>query len=234
MLYSHVNTLPVETMSLEETLVSALESTSKAQQRLEKSTPELDHAQSNSKAQGLPPIAIGPSQGQYLAILCQLIGAQNILELGTLGGYSTLWFANAVPGCKVTSLEVNPKHRDVAAENTKSCNNVDIVLGDALETLPQLQQRGEVFDFVFIDADWDAQQEYFDWAVKLSRKGGCIFVDNAVRQITESDPERGMKLVEWVKDDSRVNASLVPIVATHKKGRALTEAIDGFLIAYVK
>jgi predicted O-methyltransferase YrrM len=103
--------------------------------------------------QGIPPIAIGPAEGQYLSILCKLIGAKRILEIGTLGGYSTLWFVESVPGVKVTSIEINPKHRDVALENIKAspnAGNADVILGAALDVLPTLLAQGQVFDFVFI------------------------------------------------------------------------------------
>jgi predicted O-methyltransferase YrrM len=139
--------------SLETSLTSALSIASNAQSRLVKSSPSLDAALYNSQQQGIPPIAIGPAEGQYLSILCKLIGAKQILEIGTLGGYSTLWFVDSVPGVKVTSIEINPKHRDVALENIKAspnARNADVILGAALEVLPTLSAQGRVFDFVFI------------------------------------------------------------------------------------
>ena len=205
-----------------------------AQNDLVKSSDRLDNAVSNSQKSGLPPIAIGPAQGQYLSILCQLMNAKSVLEIGTLGGYSTIWFANSSPGVKVTSIEFNPKHRDVALQNIKGMDNVEIVLGAALEVLPMLAKDGEVFDFVFIDADWDEQREYFDWAVKLTRQKGCIYVDNAVRQLTETedgDP-KGRALIEHVSKDDRVDATLIPTMNTHKA--TLSEIVDGFLMAIVK
>jgi predicted O-methyltransferase YrrM len=121
-----------------------------AQSSLLKPNPQLDHALSNSTANGLPPITISALQGQYLAIQCQLIGAKSVLEIGTLGGYSTIWFAST--GAKVTSIEINPKHRSVALENTKG-HDVEIILGAALDVLPKLAREGRKFDLVFIDAD---------------------------------------------------------------------------------
>ena len=156
-------------MSLEQALHKNLAVAVAAQKELVKSTPQLDDAIANSKANGLPTIAISPAQGAELSILCQLVNAKRILEIGTLGGYSTIWFANSVPGVKVTSIEFNQKHRDVALQNVKGLDNVEILLGAALDILPKLEGG---FDFVFIDADWDNQKEYFDWAVKLTRKGG--------------------------------------------------------------
>jgi predicted O-methyltransferase YrrM len=139
--------------SLESSLISALSIASSAQSRLVKSSASLEAALSNSQQQGIPPIAIGPAEGQYLSILCKLIGAKRILEIGTLGGYSTLWFVESVPGVKVTSIEINPKHRDVALKNIKAspnAGNADVILGAALDVLPTLSAQGQVFDFVFI------------------------------------------------------------------------------------
>jgi predicted O-methyltransferase YrrM len=139
--------------SLGISLISALSIASSAQSRLVKSSASLEAALSNSQQQGIPPIAIGPAEGQYLSILCKLIGAKRILEIGTLGGYSTLWFVESVPGVKVTSIEINPKHRDVALENIKAspnAGNADVILGAALDVLPTLSAQGQVFDFVFI------------------------------------------------------------------------------------
>jgi predicted O-methyltransferase YrrM len=139
--------------SLETSLTSALSIASNAQSRLVKSSLSQDAALYNSRQQGIPPIAIGPAEGQYLSILCKLISAKQILEIGTLGGYSTLWFVDSVPGVKVTSIEINPKHRDVALENIKAspnAENADVILGAALDVLPALSTQGRVFDFVFI------------------------------------------------------------------------------------
>lgn len=87
---------------------------------------------------------------------------------------------------------------------------------------------------VFIDADWDEQREYFDWAVKLTRKGGCVYVDNAVRQITEDRDEKAMALVQFVKEDERVEASLIPTFLTYMRDGERRDYLDGFLIATVK
>ncbi|KAK5169797.1 uncharacterized protein LTR77_005775 [Saxophila tyrrhenica] len=213
-------------------LQTAVSKSEQAQHDLVKSTPQLDNALSNSKSNGLPNIAIGPAQGSYLSILCQMTKAKSVLEIGTLGGYSTIWFATSVPGIKVTSIEYNEKHRDVAAENTKDLDNVEIILAAALDVLPQLAEKGEKFDFIFIDADWEEQEKYFDWAVKLSSKGSCIFVDNAVRQLTESNGDEGKALVDYVSKDERVQATLIPMLNTYK--RTLSELADGFVMAIVK
>jgi len=191
----------------------------------------LDGAINNSLNHGLPPITVSALAGQYLSIQCQLIGAKEVLEIGTLGGYSSIWFAEA--GAKVTSIEINPKHRDVALENTKGLD-VDVILGAALDILPRLSKDGRVFDMVFIDADWGEQWEYFEWAVRLTRPGGCIYVDNVIRELLESDATDSSipSLVTKVGQDDRVRATLVPVLSSHK-GK-FEEMLDGFILAIVK
>lgn len=221
--------------SVSEAIKRAYQIAEGAQNELVQDTPELSNTLSNSAAKGLPSIAIGPSQGSALSILCQLMQAKNILEIGTLGGYSTRWFAESSPDVKVTSIEFNPKHRDVALENLKGLSNVEVILGAALDVLPKLAEQGQLFDFIFIDADWDEQKEYFDWAVKLTKKGKCIYVDNVVRQLTEAESDgstKGRALVEHVAKDKRVQASLIPTLNTHKTEP--TQMIDGYLIAIKK
>lgn len=220
--------------SIPKELQTAVDKAGRAQHELVKSDERLEAALKNSDKRGLPRISITPSQGQYLSILCRMLHAKQILEIGTLGGYSTIWFANSVPGVQVTSIEFDPKHRDCALENTKGLDNIEIKLGKALDVLPKIAEEGKVFDFVFIDADWDEQKEYFDYAVKMTRKGGIIYVDNAVRQLTESeegDP-RGWALIDYVSKDSRVDASMITTFQTARV--TLTEMADGFLIAIVK
>lgn len=158
--------------------------------------------------------------------------AKSVLEIGTLGGYSTIWLATWTPGIKVTSIEYDEKHHRVASENCKDLDNVEIILGAALDVLPRLAEQGKVFDFIFIDASWEEQKEYFEWSVKLSRPGSCIFVDNAVRQITESPEGEGRELVDFVSKDDRVQATLMPVLNTYKS--TLSELVDGFVMAIVK
>ena len=202
-----------------------------ARSSLLKPNSKLDNALTNSAANGLPAITISPLQGQYLAIQCQLIGAKSVLEIGTLGGYSTIWFAET--GAKVTSIQIDPKHRDVALENTKGLD-VEIILGAALDVLPKLEKEGRKFDFVFIDAAWEEQFEYFEWAAKLVRGNGCIYVDNVVREVLEEIEEgRDMEnLVTKVGKVEGVQATLVSTVSSHKE--KAEEMFDGFLLAVVK
>ncbi|TVY54094.1 putative O-methyltransferase [Lachnellula cervina] len=200
-----------------------------ARNSLLKPNAQLDHALSNSEANGLPAITISALQGQYLAIQCKLINAKSVLEIGTLGGYSTIWFAGT--GAKVTSIEIDAKHRNVALENTKGLD-VDIILGAALDVLPRLTAQGRKFDFVFIDAAWEEQYEYFSWAVRLTRGGGCIYVDNVVRELLEhEDVGEGESLVTNVGREKSVTATLVPTLSSHKGKEE--DMFDGFLLAVV-
>jgi predicted O-methyltransferase YrrM len=148
--------------------------------------PILDAAIEASNAAGLPTIAVTPAQGKLLHLLARLQGAQKILEIGTLGGYSTIWLARALPanGSLVT-LEANAEYAKVAKANISRAGLdaiVDLRLGPALETLPQIAAEGAgAFDFIFIDADKQNIPKYFEFARKLSRRGSLIIVDNVVR-----------------------------------------------------
>lgn len=192
----------------------------------------LDRALENTAANDIPLINVSPLPGQLLAIQAQLVGAKTILEIGTLAGYSTIWLAKS--GAEITCIEVNPKHRDVAANNLRQAGlTPEIILGEALTELPKLVEQGKVFDMVFIDADWDHQAEYFDLAVKLTRKNGCIFVDNvvaAIMRLREGKPEGS--ILDSVGKDERVTASLVPRVYG-TEGVTDNASFDGFLIAVV-
>ncbi|MCJ1475629.1 hypothetical protein MMC13_004292 [Lambiella insularis] len=210
-------------------------------------TAALTHAYDNSAAHGIPMIAVSPSQGKFLSLLTQMSGSRNVLELGTLGGYSSIWFAQALKangGGKVTSIEIDSARRDVAIANlehagVKVPGEVEVVLGAGLDVLPRLRKeieagKREPFDFVFIDADWDNQWNYFDWGVKLCKgKGSVVYVDNVVRQLLESGivgPEQRDEgvadLVEHVSKDGRVEAVVMQTVGA--------KDYDGFLMAVVK
>ncbi len=146
----------------------------------------LNAALKASDAAGLPSINVSPNAGKLLHVLARVMGARNILEIGTLGGYSTIWLARALaPGGRLITLEADPKHADVAHANIARAGLTDIVelrLGPALDTLPQLaaERRGP-FDLIFIDADKQSIPDYFAWALKLARRGSLIIVDNVVR-----------------------------------------------------
>lgn len=148
--------------------------------------PALDAALQASAAAGLPAISVSPSQGKLLQLLARLQGARAILELGTLGGYSTIWLARALPpGGRLVTLEADPKHAEVARANLARAGLEDVVevrLGRGLDTLPRLAaEGGGPFDLIFIDADKPSIPDYFAWALRLSRRGSLIVVDNVVR-----------------------------------------------------
>ena len=188
-------------------------------------------------------IAVSPIQGKFTSLLATLSSARNVLEIGTLGGYSTIWFAEALKGRgKVTSIEIDSHRRDVAIENLRFAgvqvpDEVDVRLGAALDVLPTLkseieQGQREPFDFIFVDADWDNQANYFDYAVELSAKRGVIYVDNAVRNLVEresfgkGDPKDATDLVARAGKDDRVDAIVMQTVGAKE--------YDGFLLAIVK
>jgi predicted O-methyltransferase YrrM len=200
--------------------------------------PALREAAAASEAAGLPAISISPVQGKLLQLLARVVGARAILEIGTLGGYSTIWLARALaPGGRLVSLEAEPKHAEVARANVARAGldgTVEIRLGKALDLLPRLaaERRGP-FDFVFVDADKPSTLDYFDWAVRLSRPGGLIVVDNVVRDGGLVDPGSedadvlGMRrFTEGLAADRRVSATVLQTVG--KKGH------DGFAIARVE
>jgi predicted O-methyltransferase YrrM len=196
--------------------------------------PALDAALQNSAAAGLPAINVSPNQGKFLHMLAKISGAKKILEIGTLGGYSTIWLARALPkDGKLTTLEFEPRHAEVARTNITSAgfkDRVDIHIGPALETLPKL--AGEKFDFVFIDADKVNTAPYFNWALKLTHKGSIIIVDNVVRDgaiietnSTDEAVQGVRKFNDLLKVEKRVDATAIQTVGS--------KGYDGFAIALV-
>ncbi len=151
--------------------------------------PVLDAALADSRAAGLPDIAVTPNQGAFLALLVRLTGARSVLEVGTLGGYSTIWLGRALPeGGRLVTLEADPHHADVARANLDRAGlggAVELVVGDARETLRSLDGP---FDLVFVDADKSSTDAYFTAALGLTRVGGLIVVDNVVRAGRVADP----------------------------------------------
>jgi len=138
------------------------------------------------KDENIPQISVSPNQGKFLQILARLCNAKKILEIGTLGGYSTIWMARALPkDGKLISLELDPHHASVAGKNIAGAglsSIVDIRIGKAIDTLPLLVEEGAgPFDMIFIDADKPPYKEYFEWALKLSRPGTLIVADNVIR-----------------------------------------------------
>jgi predicted O-methyltransferase YrrM len=200
------------------------------------SDPSLDAALASSAAAGLPAIHVAPNQGKLLHVLARSINARRILEVGTLGGYSTIWLARALaPGGKLITLEYEPKHAAIARANIERAglaHLVEIRLGKAIDTLPQIAAEGAgAFDFVFIDADKPGNADYFAWAMKLTRVGGIIIVDNVVRDGEvinaqgDANAQGARRLFEAMAKEPRVSATAVQTVGSKKW--------DGFAIAVV-
>ncbi|KAL7949650.1 S-adenosyl-L-methionine-dependent methyltransferase [Trichoderma barbatum] len=202
-----------------------------AQSAFLRPNPKLQQCLNNSAAKGLPPISVLPMAGQHLSILAQLMAVKSVLEIGTLGGYSAICFAEA--GAKVTSIEMDPKHRDTALENVKGLD-AEILLGSALDVLPKLAEESRQFDMVFIDADFEDQWEHFDWAVKLTRPNGCIFLDDVIPSMIKNGQteEGGETILTKIGRDERVRATLMPTVACHSM--IPTPVFTGFVLAVVK
>jgi predicted O-methyltransferase YrrM len=197
----------------------------------------LDGALQSSAAAGLPAISVSPPQGKLLMLLAMLQGARNILEIGTLGGYSTIWLARALPpGGRLITLEADAKHAEVARENIERAGLdgvVELRLGPALETLPRLaaENRGP-FDFIFIDADKPSIPDYFTWSLKLVRRGSVIIVDNVIRSGAVIDAANGDASVQGVRRfndmlaaEPRVSATVIQTVGG--------KGYDGFAMALV-
>ena len=168
------------------------------------SDPALEAALASSAAAGLPAISVSPTQGKLLHLLARVQGARRILEIGTLGGYSTIWLARALPADgRLISLEIDPKHAEVARANLARAgltSVVEIRLGRALDTLGQLVSEGrETFDLIFIDADKPGYADYLKWSLKLARKGTLIIADNVVRKGAVADAASKDKNVQGIR-----------------------------------
>jgi predicted O-methyltransferase YrrM len=199
--------------------------------------PALDAALQASTAAGLPSIHVSPTQGKLLGLLAQVHGARAILEIGTLGGYSTIWLARALPaGGRLVTLEADPKHADVARANLARAGLAGVVelrLGPALETLPQLATEGRgPFDLIFIDADKQSYPAYLTWALTLSRRGSLIIADNVVRNGAVVDAGSIDPVIQGVRRfnellaaEPRVSATAIQTVGS--------KGYDGFAIALV-
>lgn len=197
--------------------------------------PVLDAVLAASEAGGLPAHNVAPNQGKLLMLLAQIQQAQTILEIGTLGGYSTIWLARALPaGGRLITLEANPKHAEVARANIARAGLsevVDLRVGRAIETLPQLTDQAP-FDLIFIDADKPSNPDYFTWALKLSRKGTLIIADNVVRDgaVIDADSDdpnvQGIRRFnELVAAEPRVSATAIQTVGS--------KGYDGFALILV-
>jgi predicted O-methyltransferase YrrM len=188
------------------------------------SDPALEAALKASADAGLPPISVAPNQGKLLHLLAKINGSKRILEIGTLGGYSTIWMARALPADgRLVTLEFDPKHAAVARENFARAglaNKIDLRVGKAIESLPKLAaEKAGPFDLIFIDANKSGTPDYFSWAMKLARPGTIIIVDNVVRdgnvidaKSTDQDIQGIRKFAEMVSKDSRVTATALQTV----------------------
>ncbi|WP_078381668.1 O-methyltransferase [Sutcliffiella halmapala] len=198
----------------------------------------LNNVLENNSNAGLPPIDVAPNQAMFLHILAKMKGAKRILEIGTLGGYSTIWLARALPvGGKLITLEFEQRHAEVATSNIEKAGLLDLVeirIGAALDTLAKLEVEGvEPFDFIFIDADKENNAKYLEWSLKLAKVGTVIIGDNVVRagEVTNS-----------ANTDSRIEGVRHFFDALSKEDRILTTAIqtvgskgyDGFSISIVQ
>ncbi|KAJ3567935.1 hypothetical protein NP233_g6041 [Leucocoprinus birnbaumii] len=198
--------------------------------------PVLDATVKNNEKQGLPDIAVSAAQGKFLNLLLRSINAKRALELGTLGGYSAIWLANALPeDGEVITMEVSEHHAKVAAENIEAAgltNKVKIIVGRAIDALEKLEPTPP-FDLVFIDADKPSNLAYFKQAKRLTRPGGVIIVDNVVRQgkvanlgYTDPNVEGVRELVQAIKTDTEVESTVIQTVGV--------KGYDGFLYAFRK
>jgi len=207
------------------------------QEQLNTKDPVLDATLSAGTVAGMPAIDVSPNQGALLHILALAPNVKNILEIGTLAGYSTICLARALPDDgKLISLEFEPKHAKVAEANIKNAglsDRVKVLVGKAIDTLPKIaEEKAGLFDLVFIDADKASVPDYFRWALKLTTKGSLIIVDNVVRDgevlnADSDDPDiQGIRrFADMLKTETRVTATAIQTVGT--------KGYDGLVIARV-
>ncbi|MEK4998859.1 MULTISPECIES: O-methyltransferase [Paenibacillus] len=186
---------------------------------------------------GLPPFDVSPSQGKFLNLLVQMKGARRILEIGTLGGYSTIWMARALPSDgQIVTLELDPIHAQVAKANLSLAevdHLVELRVGDALEQLSQMKQEGvEPFDFIFIDADKPNNPNYLKWALQFSQPGTVILGDNVIREgevINENSEDARVvgvrEFYDLLAEESRISATAIQTVGS--------KGYDGFVLGIV-
>ena len=198
----------------------------------------LLHAQHAAGEAGLPAISVSPPQGAMLALFAKMVGARRILEVGTLGGYSAIWLARALPpGGRLVTLEIDPRHAEVARGNLAHAglsDRAEVILGPAAASLERLHAAGEApFDLVFIDADKASNDTYVQWALRLSRPGTLIVVDNVVRGGAVIDPRKGdanvagvRRALELLASDPRLEATAIQTVGL--------KGYDGFAMALVR
>jgi predicted O-methyltransferase YrrM len=199
--------------------------------------PALEAAREANAAAGMPAIDVAPTEGKLLHLLARMVGARRILEIGTLGGYSTIWLARALPADgHLITLELSPKHAEVAQANLERAGvaaRVEIRVGPALDSLDELDRQGaKPFDLIFIDADKSNNASYLGWALKFSRPGSLIIVDNVVRDgrvVDAADPDPDIqgsrRLFEAMATNPNLTATALQTVGS--------KGYDGFAIALV-
>ncbi|BBY03772.1 O-methyltransferase [Mycobacterium seoulense] len=196
--------------------------------------PALRAALQASDAAGLPQIAVSAQQGKFLSLLAGAIQAQRVLEIGTLGGFSTIWLARgAGPQGRVVTLEYEPRHAEVARANLERAgvaDRVEVIVGAALDTLPTVD--GGPFDLVFIDADKENYVEYLRWAVRLARPGALILADNVIREGQIIEPQRNAQAeavrqtLQLMGEHPRLDTAVIQTVGAKRW--------DGFALAVVR
>jgi len=194
----------------------------------------LDAALRSSEENGLPPINVSANEGRLLHMIAKLSGAKKILEIGTLGGYSTIWLARALPeGGTLLSLEYSSKHAEVARANIERAglsDRVEVRVGSGLDLLPQITSRGEgPFDLFFIDADKENYPGYLDWAIKLSRPGSVILSDNLIRNGAVMSPSSNdtaasviAKYNRTLATNPRIESIILPIIRENTDGLGIS------------
>jgi len=185
-------------------------------------------------AAGLPAIDVSPAQGKFLHLLARIAGARRILEIGTLGGYSTVWLGKALPpDGRIVTLEYEPRHAEVARENFARAGllpQIEVIVGAAADSLPGLEGP---FDLIFIDADKPSNPVYLDWAVRLGRPGTVIVLDNVVRggRVTDADSDdrnvRGSRAAfDRLREAGRIDATALQTVGS--------KGWDGFMLGILR
>lgn len=197
----------------------------------------MENVLQTNKNAGIPEIDVSPTQGKLLYLLAKIKGAQNILEIGTLGGYSSIWLARALPESgKVYTLEIEPTYAEVAKQNIlkAGCSSkVEVVVGDALHSLPTIKNSGPLFDLIFIDADKPNNPQYLKWALELANSGALIIADNVVRNgeviddKSEDERVQGVRqFMDLLEHEPRIESTAIQTVGI--------KGYDGFVLAIVK
>lgn len=197
----------------------------------------LEAALRDSREAGLPEINVSASEGKLLQLLTQIAGARRILEIGTLGGYSAIYFARALPnGGTMISLELDERHAEVARRNIERAGlseKVEVLVGDARELLAAMVEAGiEPFDLIFIDADKESYPEYLERSIDLSHPGSLILADNAIRGGSVLDPQDDSaratrEFNEQLSRDPRLSSVILPLIRERIDGIAIARVLNG-------